>query len=193
MIGAYIDTVAHVVLITVLTAVFALGCLRLRGAVGSGRRVGLRDHSSRTPGQFTMAMNGVEQTLVARARCLALKSPVCAIKLTPGCNQVKTLRGQRTQWPTSLRVLRTFCKIRVRQCSRTGTVTRSVGHANTMVRVRLTRALRMPWWAANYVLTPKSCVGQCQSRKKREAVPKAVVVVRGRSSAFVSHDKNSTL
>jgi len=72
------------------------------------------------------------------------KDPVRTIKFTPGRHQVQTLRGQRRDRATSHQIPCTFWTFRVRQCSRTGTITRSVGHAKTMVRVRTAQALATP-------------------------------------------------
>jgi hypothetical protein len=83
-----------------------------------------------------VSTNSIEQMLEGRSRRMALKSPMCAVKLTPGRNQVETLQGQRSDRPTSLNVLRIFRNLDSRPCNRTGRVTRSVGHAYPMVRVR---------------------------------------------------------
>jgi len=38
--------------------------------------------------------DSIEQTLEGRARRVAMKNPVRAVKLTPGSNSVETLKGQ---------------------------------------------------------------------------------------------------
>jgi hypothetical protein len=43
-----------------------------------------------SPHQFTVATNSVQQTLEGRARWMSLKSPMCALKLRPGRDQVET-------------------------------------------------------------------------------------------------------
>jgi hypothetical protein len=65
-----------------------------------------------------------------------VKDPVCAVQLTPGRNQVGTLKGPRSGASASRNILRMFRNLDSRPRNRAGRVTRSVGHAHTMVHVR---------------------------------------------------------
>ena len=70
-----------------------------------------------------------------------VKDPVCAVQLTPGRNQVGMLKGPRSDASASRNILRMFRNLDSRPRNRAGRVTRSVGHAHTMVRVRAARVL----------------------------------------------------
>jgi hypothetical protein len=63
----------------------SVACARTSSATTAGSLLMI------SPDQFTVATNGIEQTLKGRPRRVALKSPMCAVKLVPGRHQIESL------------------------------------------------------------------------------------------------------
>jgi hypothetical protein len=107
-----------------------------------------------------------------------VKDSLCAVQLTPGRDHLGMLKGPRSDASASRNILRMFRNLDSRPRNRAGRVTRSVGHAHTMVHVRGRLGVDPPAGPAQlgskfhnpYIQV--SCASQrAQSRKRNEGRP----------------------